>query len=407
MGRFWWILTIIVVFVVGILFILAIANNSNSGDGSGGDDNETNGGIDNGTGGSTGGNTGGNSSGGNLTGGISNVTGSANETHGGSVNQTNVSGTGGELPETRSFEMGNLPVPEQPITTESWIRTFDSIADGGEVVLTHEHVDWANFVSSSDPADESGLAGIKFVSAMAEQRNMELFIVVDYRGNDGTGFGGTALGEDFSDPEVRNAFKNFAVRLARDYSPKYLGLGSEVNTYMNLNSGDADNLRSLIAETRAAVKDAAPATIVTSTFQYEEMIDKNEWNYFDAVEPSVDMVAITTYPSLKFSSPSAIPENYYKQVRSHSSKPLIIAESGWPSEGTNYHGSEANLDAFLDRVVELNSGNDLKLWIYWFVHDWAGEEYGDYFKSMGLKKSDGTPKSAWEIWKRIGSLPIN
>jgi len=90
----------------------------------------------------------------------------------------------------------------------------------------------------------------------------------------------------------------------------------------------------------------------------------------------------------------------------HTSKPIIIAESGWPTGGSSeFHGSSENQKDFVAKIPELAKEINLKLWIWWFLHDWQGEGYPDYFKTMGLKTSDGQEKPAWKTWQQIFALP--
>jgi len=99
------------------------------------------------------------------------------------------------------------------------------------------------------------------------------------------------------------------------------------------------------------VKSSNPSIKITTTFQYESLsdtLDGNEkWAELDLFD--MDVVYITTYPSPWFSSPSSIPSNYYSRINEYTSKPIIVAESGWPSAGSsNYHGSETKKKEFVE-----------------------------------------------------------
>ena len=83
----------------------------------------------------------------------------------------------------------------------------------------------------------------------------------------------------------------------------------------------------------------------------------------------------------------------------------MIAESGWPTAG-GAGASIANQTAFLERLPELTKDLNLRLWIWWFPHDWAGTGYAEVFKTMGLRQANGTPKPAWDSWLEIKNLPI-
>jgi hypothetical protein len=48
---------------------------------------------------------------------------------------------------------------------------------------------------------------------------------------------------------------------------------------------------------------------------------------------------------------------------------------------------------------------EIELWIWWFLHDWQGEGFAEYFRSMGFLTSDGKEKASWSTWKEIHAQP--
>ena len=325
----------------------------------------------------------------------------------------------------RSFEMGFVPVPKQPLSTENWLDAFSVLKANSDFVLHHSKPDWNAFAETTEAARSleltPNLEGVNFIVLMTRQNSLKVFLVVDPLASDREQIDGK-LYEAFPSTQfeqplsfgssfVRDAFKNYAVRLARDYKPEIMGLGSEVNTYMQKHPEDADNLVSLIRETAVLVKQESPNTKITATMQFESLTGtfgsgSSQWEIFNKITSIVDYAAITTYPSLVFENPEKIPENYYSQLNLHTSKPIIIAESGWPTGGSSeFHGSSENQKDFVAKIPELAKEINLKLWIWWFLHDWQGEGYPDYFKTMGLKTSDGQEKPAWKTWQQIFALP--
>ncbi|MBS3061013.1 MAG: hypothetical protein J4215_00345 [Candidatus Diapherotrites archaeon] len=315
-------------------------------------------------------------------------------------------------PVTRSFEQGFVPIPPQPITEAGWMDTFRLLGRNADVVLHHSAIDWNKFSENANAprsADKTpNLEQTNFVALMAKQNQLNVLIVVDPLRSDRLEIDPNVapIGFKFQDSAVRAAFRNYTMRIVRDYKPKYLGIGSEINTYMRKHPEDALFLISAIKEIIAEVKYESPDTIVTTTFQFEELTGKvngsSQWDLLEQIEPSVDVVAITTYPSPFFESPGKIPEDYYRQLGSHTQKPVIIAESGWPSAGEpGFHGSEQNQAEFIKRLPVLTQDLNLQVWIWWFLHDWSGEGYADFFKSMGLRTSDGNEKPAWQAFRDV------
>ena len=72
---------------------------------------------------------------------------------------------------------------------------------------------------------------------------------------------------DFSKPNVRSAFINHTIWIVNEFKPRYLGLVSEINTYVDAFPDDVPNYLSLYREVYGRVKAVAPDTQVFVTFQ--------------------------------------------------------------------------------------------------------------------------------------------
>ena len=109
---------------------------------------------------------------------------------------------------------------------------------------------------------------------LAQQNHLDAIFVVD--GLDGLNrsqFSGLPFGWDasFANPKVRAAYTNYTLWVVRMFHPRYLGLASEINTYMDTHPSDAQNFISLYNEIYKAVKAKAPDTKIFVTFQWEEL----------------------------------------------------------------------------------------------------------------------------------------
>lgn len=300
---------------------------------------------------------------------------------------------------SRPFQMGFVPIPAQPLSTEHWLAAFDLFKTNAEVIMHH-----VNF-------SPDGLAGADFISQMADRYGLKKFLVIDPLTSDRQALDPNleALGASFADSKVRQAYKELAIKLVSTYRPAYLGLASEINTYLAKKPNELGSFVSLLGEIKTAVKAASAATVVTLSVQYEELSGTTgkpaQWEMLRQLEAPVEAVAFTTYPSVFFSSPDKLPANYYTRLREYTSKPILIAESGWPTSGSS-GASVANQTAFLNRLPELTRDLSPRLWIWWFPHDWAGDGYPTFFKTMGLRQSSGAPKLSWDSWVKINKLPI-
>jgi hypothetical protein len=301
---------------------------------------------------------------------------------------------------SRSFKMGFVPVPAQPLSTANWLGSFELFGNNAEVIMHHLHF------------ESNNLDGAAFVDGMNKKFGLETFFTIDPLSNDRLSLDPDLkkAGKNFGDDKVRQSYKDLAVKTAETYQPAYLSLGSEVNTYLQKNPSDLQDFVSLVNETIPLVKQASPDSIVTLSLQFEELngqTGKDEWFMVPLLAEKLDALAFTTYPSLFFKTPADIPLDYYSQFKKYTDKPLLLVESGWPAGGSSsYHGSLANQAAFVARLPELTKDLNLGLWIWWFPHDQAGDGYPDFFRTMGLRQSDGTPKLSWKTWTEIQQLPI-
>ncbi len=313
--------------------------------------------------------------------------------------------------------MGFFPSPAR-IEWSSLLATLRGIGRHADAVLLQRNVPWEAFERGPE-ADSRRFADLANLVRLSREQGLEPIFVVDaLNGLDRRAFQGVPAAwgpPSFADPRIRRAFKNFAVRIARTYRPRYLGLGSEVNTYMTAHPEDAPHLVSLYLETYAAVKRASPATRVFTTFQWDELRAAPggpDWSLIEAFEPRLDLWVISSYPCLWLGgrAPGA---GYYAPLARRTDRPLALGEGGCASRGSGRRpGSDQNQIAYLNAVAD-QLGPRLAFWIYLLYNDLDLEAYRKaigsdrdlqtlgMFTRMGLTDADGRPKPALQTWDRI------
>jgi len=314
---------------------------------------------------------------------------------------------------TRTFEMGFSSWPGEP-TEEAYEQTFELAGEYGELILIERAPPWTEFSPGSTISEET-VAITREEKRLAEEYGVDLFVAIDP--TDPMDRGRLAnLPENladatFADPDVRLAFIAYAKFLALNLKPEYMALGVEVNMYFGRNPEDFPNFLSLYFEAYDAVKTLSPSTLIFPTFQLEDLAGElpsdeervSRWYLIQQFEPKLDLVAVSTYPSFAFDSPSDMPDDYYKQLRAASSKPIAIAEMGY-SSGEGRHGinrgTEAEQEAFLWRV--LRDADSLGMaFVVWFAGcdpAYATEPPYDLLRHIGLRRADGSEKPAWGAW---------
>ncbi len=327
--------------------------------------------------------------------------------------------------------MGFFPTPPK-VSIWSVLRMFSHMADHADVVMVQEPLPWEDFVESPDAASQA-LDDMRNLVRKAAENGMEAVFVLDpLNGLDRREFQNIPASwgaVTFADARVRAAFRNYAVRVAREFRPRYLGLASEINTYMATYPDDAAHFLSLYRETYAAVKAVSPDTQVFVTFQWDQLrfpdgiqqrgeqpVAPIQWQVIEAFEPQLDVWVISSYPCLYFGRGEAIPADYYTPLRARTEKPLAVGEGGCASESLgDLPGSPESQSAYL-HALDDQLGDRLVFWIYLLYNDLdtqsyanvlQGEGRGDdvdtltWFVTMGLTDTHWRPKPSLTTWDAI------
>jgi hypothetical protein len=336
-------------------------------------------------------------------------------------------------PEVSAFEnsetsYGFFPSPPE-ISMESVLQHYENMGKYGDFVLYQHSIPWKDFVESVD-GESQNRTDIRNQMILARENGLDSIFVVDaLNGLNRREFMDLPWGWDanFGNSDVRAAFKNYTLWVVREFQPRYLGLGSEVNTYLDAYPDDAKNYISLYHEVYALVKAEAPETQVFATFQWEDLNNlgpfsaegrkayETNWEQVEAFEPNLDIWVISSYPFIEFNSGAEIPDDFYTSLLSQTSKPLAVAEGGFPSIGkAPFQGDEQSQVDYLNAVNEQIGGERLVFWVYLLLTDLSLDSYAkemcinhsdietlSMFTSLGLVEVDGSPKPALAVWDEI------
>lgn len=335
-----------------------------------------------------------------------------------------------ENPASESGETiyGFFPSPPKA-TIESVIQHYKDLAIYGDFVLFQHNIPWQDFVKSVDGESQSR-TDIANQAVLARQNGLDFIFVVDpLNGLNRREFRGLPFGweANFANPQVRAAFTNYTLWVVRTFHPRYLGLASEINTYLDAYPEDAANFISLYHEVYGKIKAEAPETQVFVTFQWDDlnnMFPQPEegnqkkfdvkWEQIEAFEPNLDLWVISSYPYFVFPSGADIPTDYYSRLLEKTSKPVAVAEGGYSSrEIGTIHATPEDQVAYL-RAIHDQLGTRLSFWVYLVLNDFDMESYSknfgreglsntdistlSMFASLGLREMDGAPKPALDVW---------
>jgi predicted small lipoprotein YifL len=320
---------------------------------------------------------------------------------------------------------GFFPSPPK-VSLLSVVNHFKDLSQYGDFVLFQHNIPWADFAEGVEGESQSR-TDMANQETLARQNGLDTVYVVDaLNGLNRREFKGLPAGWEasFANPQVRAAFTNYTLWVVRTFHPHYLGLASEINTYMDAHPEDASNFISLYHEVYALVKAEAPNTQIFVTFQWDDLNNmfpqpeegnrtrlSPNWEQVEVFEPNLDLWAISSYPYFVFPSGADIPADYYSRLLDRTDKPVAVAEGGWATRGVGeIHATPEDQAAYLNAIHD-QLGSRMAFWVYLLLNDLDMDSYGkasgisntdittlSLFASLGLREMDGTPKPALEVW---------
>ncbi|HEU0295829.1 MAG TPA: hypothetical protein VFR47_24030 [Anaerolineales bacterium] len=337
-------------------------------------------------------------------------------------------------PENSIFDSGKtaygfFPSPPE-VSIESILQLYKDMGQHGDFVLIQQNTAWQDFVEGETEIESRTRTDLINQVKLARQNNLEYIFVIDaLNGLNRREFIGLPSGWEasFANSDVRTAYENYALWVVRTFHPRYLGLASEINTYMDAHPDDVKNFISLYNEIYALVKAEAPETRIFVTFQWDDLNNmfpqpeegnrtrlQPNWEQIEAFEPNLDLWVISTYPYFVFPSGSDIPADYYTPLLSRTDKPIAVAEGGFSSEAVGFAGGSPEDQVAYLNAIHAQLGPRLAFWVNTLLDDFNLESYAEQMKkdgrdpqdalslgafaNIGLRNSDGSPKPALEVW---------
>ena len=339
-------------------------------------------------------------------------------------------------PENSVFDSGKtaygfFPSPPEA-TLESIFQLYKDMDTHGDFVLIQQNTAWEDFVDGTDGESQTRTDLINQVK-LARQNHLEYIFVIDaLNGLNRRDFIGLPAGWEasFANPNVRAAYRNYALWVVRTFHPRYLGLASEINTYMDAHPDDAPDFISLYNEIYALVKAEASETQIFVTFQWDDLnnmfpqpeegnrqkFDTN-WQQIEAFEPNLDLWVISSYPYFVFNNSIEIPADYYTPLLTRTARPIAIAEGGFSSQAVGPMNVLPEEQVAYLNAVHDQLGPRLIFWVNTLLNDFNLDSYAEQMKKdgrdpqdalslgafayIGLRNADGSPKPALEVWDRF------
>ncbi len=300
---------------------------------------------------------------------------------------------------TAGFVPRNWPNP----TNADWEVFFDQVPEYGE--LFGVHLGWNDKLTGENIPEQVGLA-----YNITEGTGTTPYIALGFEPE------GMTQSEADNYFEVNGeAFTEVAVAIAEKHRPGILLLGVESNRFWEKSSSGFADFIDVYRRTYDAVKSASPQTKVGTNFQYEFMLGQARRSgphtehlfLIDSLAGKLDLITITLYPWFEYDTPASIPDNYFALLREHTSVPLMITETGWPSG--NYPdptlaATERSQVDYLVRLLEIAQGESVEGLVWVFPNDANSGIAGGIFDAISLRRNNGEPKEGWDWWQGLRSL---
>lgn len=319
----------------------------------------------------------------------------------------------------RPFLMGVSSLPVQ-LDEGAYRQAFAVAGQTGELVLIQRPPAWDEFTEGETISSETN-ATTQGEKTLAAENGLQFMVAIDVL--DPSTRAAVAVPAEwtersFADDKVRQAYLGYVEYMAKNYQPRFMALAVEINLLYEQDREEFEAFLPVYREAYDRVKRASPDTVVFASFQYEELLGKvpwkkdhePRWELTTLLSPQLDAFAISTYPSFVYPSVEDVPSDYYTQIRDHTNLPVVIAEAGFSSatgpDGVN-SGTEGDQARFVTTLLS-DAEAIYASAVIWFAGAdplFTSDLPIDLFRSIGLWRSDGTPKLSVGAWQAVASRP--
>lgn len=201
--------------------------------------------------------------------------------------------------------------------------------------------------------------------------------------------------------------------------PKTIGavmLGNEVDGYLSANRGELASYVTFLQSGRRTLRTDVPGFPVGVTTMFLNL--KSEREMMTRLHEQMDVVAMTYYPLegvARPRPPREVPKDFDEMVSFSAKRKLFLQEAGIPA--SPIVGSSDDLQReFVDYMFDAMQVHRSRLAgvCYFLAIDFSdtlldqlvayygvgGQEFRAFLGSLGLKKQDGTPRKAWDVFKK-------
>jgi len=227
-----------------------------------------------------------------------------------------------------------------------------------------------------------------------------------------------ALPEDlaaqpFASADMTSRWQAFLTNLAPRLGKRvrWISLGNEVDVYLGEHSDEVADYLSFLQSGRSVLKRLAPQAAIGVTSTYDGSVKRAD--LVEKLEAWTDVVYLTYYPltdSFGARPVSEVPSDFARMVRLAAGRKLVLQEIGLPASETVGSSEQTQAD-FIHAVFQQlgEKSANIAFASYFLQYDFSpsildvlesyyrlkNERFRAFLGTLGLKKSDGTPRKAW------------
>lgn len=220
-------------------------------------------------------------------------------------------------------------------------------------------------------------------------------------------------------PKTLKRFQKFLEKLKRATGGKmsYISLGNEADVYMIKHPKELDDYLAFYAKAKEEVEKIFPGCKTGITLRAENLLTGKEPNSVTKKLLEASDVAMFNYYPVENYRPRKkenIENDMAKLKELSGDKQIVFQEIGYPASkklGT----SEKNQADFIERTInEMRSDDRVQFANFMLLHDFTpaiadflaqnygftSKNYRPMIQNLGLRKSTGKPKMAWQVMKK-------
>lgn len=219
--------------------------------------------------------------------------------------------------------------------------------------------------------------------------------------------------ESFDSPKVRQRFDALLRAIAKELSPsvKWVMLGNEADIYLGIHPDEQEAFAGFVEAGRKTLKSARPSSVVGVTTTFDGLRDRP--GVFRRLNRAMDVVTMTYYPmgsDFRVRPTTDVGKDISAMVKAAGIRPLLLQELGYPAS-EELGSSERKQADYVDAVFDAIAAHPKSIvgGVFFIEYDFdkptldtlTGYYHIDaapfraFLGTLGLKKSDGTPRKAW------------